>query len=59
MEAKELEFKRAVMLVDSGSGVDLRSKSVKLSAVLGCGVAGCVNKWEYLVLWMGDAQIVV
>lgn len=32
---KELEFKRAIMVVDSGSGVDLRSKSVKLSAVLG------------------------
>lgn len=32
---KELEFKRAIMVVDSGSVVDLRSKSVKLSAVLG------------------------
>ena len=35
VKVKELEFKRAIMVVDSGSGVDLRSKSVKLSAVLG------------------------
>lgn len=35
VKVKELEFKRAIMVVDLGSGVDLRSKSVKLSAVLG------------------------
>lgn len=35
VKVKELEFKRAIMVVDSGSVVDLRSKSVKLSAVLG------------------------